>query len=66
MKQALRPLLASDLKGKKKPWSFNEILLRLKSLRRQDSILDGVSYVTHTRPDEEQATILNLLQVKIV
>jgi transposase len=66
MKKALRPLLANDQKGRKKPWSFDEILLRLKSLRRQDSIIADVSYVTHTHPDEEQSAILDLLQVKIV
>ena len=66
MRKALRPLLASDQKGRKKPWSFDEILRRLKSLRRQDSIINGVSYVTHTQPDEDQAAILNLLWVKIV
>lgn len=66
MRKALRPLFASGQKGRKKLWSFDEILLRLKSLRRQDSIIDGVSYVTHTQPDEEQAAILSLLQVKIM
>lgn len=66
MKQALRPMLANELKGRERPWSFDEILLRLKSLRRQDSIINNVSYLTHTLPDDEQTAILNLLNVKIL
>lgn len=65
MKRDLAPLWATNGAGKKRRWSFPEVLLRLKGIRRQTSLICGQKCTTMTAPDEEQANILKLLKVSL-
>ena len=65
--QRLKPLFENDGKGQDKRWTFETIIERLKSIRKTQCLINGVSVKTEiTKPDEEQAQILNLLGVKIM
>jgi transposase len=65
MTKRLKPLFASDKKGKKRAWSFERVIERLKSIRREVVSTAGVPWKTITEPDEDQRKILRLLKVKL-
>jgi transposase len=66
MKRDLDSLWAVNGIGKNRRWSFPEVLLRLKGIRRQTSFICGQKCTTMTEPDAEQANILKLLKVALV
>jgi transposase len=63
MKKKLEPLFKSDGKGKKRRWTFNAVIERLKSIRREVVSTAGVKWKTVTQPDDDQKRILTLLGV---
>ena len=65
MTKRLKPLFASDKKGKKREWSFERVIERLKSIRRQVVSTAGVPWKTITAPEEDQRKVLRLLKVKL-
>ena len=65
--QKLKPLFEADGQGQEKRWTFEGTIERLKSIRKTDCLIKGVTVKTEiTKPDEEQAQILTLLGVKIM
>jgi hypothetical protein len=59
-------LYLSDGVGKEKRWSFNVVLQRLKSIVKMNGFLDGeIVNSKLSKPDKEQAQILNLLKVNL-
>lgn len=65
MQQRLKPLFAKDGKGKRRRWTFEGVIERLKSLRRQVNVVAGVSCKIVSTPDRDQQKILDLLRVKL-
>lgn len=65
MKQCLAPLLDSNRASSNRPYTFDLIIDRLKSLREEECIFEGVIIHKHTLPDGEQQRIFDLLQVRI-
>ena len=65
--QKLKPLFEADEKGQDKRWTFKGVVERLKSIRKTECLINGIPVKTEiTKPDQEQAQILNLLDVKIM
>ena len=65
MNQRLKPLFEADGKNKKRKWTFEHVIERLKSVRREVVSSEGSSCKIVSSPDEEQKTILNLLKIKL-
>lgn len=65
MQQRLQPLFKTNRKGKNRRWTFELVIERLKSLRRQISLVASVGCRIVGTPDKDQVRILNLLQVKL-
>ena len=65
MKQRLTPLFRSDGRNKKRKWTFEHVIERLKSIRREVVSSGGSSCKVVSTPDEEQQKILDLLKVKL-
>ena len=65
MKKKLEPLFESDGKGKKRRWTFERVIERLKSIRREVVSPAGVKWKTVTEPDDDQQKILNLTGVAL-
>jgi transposase len=65
MNQRLRPLFQSDGKNKERKWTFEHVIERLKSVRREVVSSEGSSCKVVSTPDEEQKKILDLLKVKL-
>jgi hypothetical protein len=53
MTRRLKPLFDSDKKGKKREWTFDRVIERLKSIRREVVSTAGVPWKTITEPDED-------------
>jgi transposase len=65
MQQRLKPLFAGNGRGKKRQWSFELVIERLKSIRRE-RLRIGEDYCRIvTDPDKDQQKILDLLQLKL-
>lgn len=65
--ERLQPLFESDGEGKDRRWTIETVVERLKSIRKVDNLIHGVVVKSNiSEPDEEQAEILNLLNVKLV
>lgn len=64
-KQRLAPLFDEDVDGQDKKYTFEHILERLKSIRRDTIEINGIETTVITECDEEQQRILDLLGVKI-
>jgi hypothetical protein len=64
-KQRLVPLFETDQEGQNKKYTFEQIIERLKSIRKERVEIEGVSTMVITECDQEQQTILKLLNVKI-
>jgi len=65
MNQRLKPLFQSDGKYKHRRWTFEYVIERLKSLRRQRLQVQGASCRIVCTPDNSQQKILDLLKVKL-
>ena len=65
MNQRLKPLFQSDGKNKYRRWTFENVIERLKSVRREIMTVEGTSCKVTSTPDEEQKRILELLKVKL-
>ncbi len=65
--QRLKPLFDKDGKGSKRHWSVAVVIERLKSLRRNQLLVEGIAVrKICTKPDKEQAEILDLLGVNFL
>lgn len=65
MKQLLKPLTENDVDGKNREYTFEYIVERLKSIRKETIEFSGAKSEVTTECDAEQEQILNLLGVKI-
>jgi transposase len=65
MMQRLQPLFAKDGKHKNRFWTFENVIERLKSIRRENIYVAGVNCKIITDPDSDQLQLLDLLNVKI-
>lgn len=64
-KQRLAPLFEMDQEGQNKKYTFEHIIERLKSIRKETVEIEKTSTTIVTECDEEQQMILNYLKVKI-
>jgi len=64
-KQRLVPLFETDGECQDKKYTFEQIIERLKSIRKERVEIEGVSTMVITECDQEQQTILKLMNVKI-
>lgn len=65
MQKRLQPLFEQDGAGKHRQWTMENVIERLKGIRRQRVSVAGVPFDQVTSPDEEQQKILDLLKVKL-
>ncbi len=65
MKQRLAELFKQDGKGAKRRWTFELVIERLKSIRRETVKQGDCSYKVITTPDDEQKRILQLLNIEL-
>jgi transposase len=63
--QKLQPLFSKNGKNKKRFWTFENIIERLKSIRREEIHVAGTKCKIVTCPDKDQQKILDLLNVKL-
>ena len=64
-KQRLTPLFEADQEGQNKKYTFEHIIERLKSIRKETVEIEGIATKVITECDEEQQIILNHLNVKM-
>ena len=65
--QRLKPLFDADGVGKYKRWSFENVISRLKSIQKIESLINGnVVKINISKPTKEQSQILNLLGVDLM
>lgn len=62
----LEPMIKDSGRGKKRRWTMELVIERLKSIRRQVIVVGGVKCRVVSIPDEEQRRILELLGVKLL
>ena len=65
MNQRLKPLFQSDGKNKNRRWTFENVIERLKSVRREIMSVENAGCRVVSTPDEDQQRILDLLKVKL-
>jgi transposase len=65
MKQRVNSLFQNDEKGKNRQWTFEEVIERLKSIRRQEIFVADTSCRVISEPEEDQQIILDLLKIKL-
>ncbi len=65
MNQRLQPLFSKDGTHSKRFWTFENVIERLKSIRREDIHIAGATCKIVTDPDADQKKILDLLKVKL-
>jgi len=65
MNQRLQPLFASDGLGKNREWTFENVIERLKALRREKVHLAGAQFHQVTVPEPDQQRILDLLGTRL-
>jgi len=65
MNQRLQPLFASDGLGKNREWTFENVIARLKALRREKVHLAGAQFHQVTFPEPDQQRILDLLKTRL-
>ncbi|MCI0623570.1 MAG: hypothetical protein L0387_18240 [Acidobacteria bacterium] len=61
----MKPLFAEDGQGKHRQWTVENVLERLKGIRRQRVAVGAVEFDQVSQPDDEQQKILDLLKVKL-
>jgi len=64
-KQRLTPLFETDQVGQNKKYTFEHIIERLKSIRKETVEIEGIATKVITECDEEQQLILNCLNVQM-
>lgn len=64
-KQRLTPLFETDQVGQNKKYTFEHIIERLKSIRKETVEIEGIATTVITECDEEQQSILNYLNAKM-
>ena len=64
MKQMLNPLLEKDVEGKNREYTFDHVMERLKSIRKEKVGFSGIESEIITERDTEQEEIAKLLGVK--
>lgn len=64
-KQRLTSLFEADQEGQNKKYTFEHIIERLKSIRKETVEIEGITTKVITECDEEQQIILNHLNVKM-
>lgn len=64
-KKRLEPLFKTDQDGQSKKYTFEHIIERLKSIRKQTVEIEGIATKIVTECDEEQQIILAHLDVKV-
>jgi len=65
MAQRLQSLFDNNDKYKKRFWTFENVIERLKSIRREEINVAGATCKIVTEPDDDQIKILDLLKVKL-
>jgi hypothetical protein len=65
MNQRLQPLFASDGLGKNREWTFENVIARLKAIRREKVHLAGAQFHQVTVPQPDQQQILDLLGTRL-
>jgi transposase len=65
MQQRLQPLFEADGEGKNRQWSIENVIERLRGIRKQRVKVAGVEFDQVTRADQEQQKILDLMKVKL-
>jgi hypothetical protein len=65
MQQRLQPLFQQDGVGKHREWTLENVIERLKGIRRQRVKANGVEFDQVTQPDAEQRKILELLKINL-
>jgi transposase len=65
MQQRLKPLFEADGEGKNRQWTVQNVIERLKAIRKQRVKVAGVEFDQVTQADEEQQKILDLMKVKL-
>jgi hypothetical protein len=65
MNQRLQPLFASDGVGKNREWTFENVIARLKAIRREKVSLAGAEFHQVTVPEPDQQRILDLLKTRL-
>jgi transposase len=64
MMQRLQPLFKANGKYKERFWTFENVIERLKSVRREEIQVAGATFNIITGSDEDQAQIFDLLRAK--
>jgi transposase len=65
MHRRLMPLFEQDGQGAERRWTFAGVLERLKGIRQETLVFDQTEVTLKTTPDDEQQTILDLLDVHL-
>lgn len=65
MKRKLKRLFQGDGKGSRRAWTFEQVMERLKSVRREMVHVGGTSFKMVTPLDEEQQRIISLLGISL-
>ena len=64
-KQRLSPIFEEDSEGQNKKYTFEHIIERLKSIRKETIEIEGIQSTIITECDDEQQLILDHLNVKL-
>lgn len=65
MQQRLKPLFEADGEGKNRQWTIENVIERLRAIRKQRVKVAGVEFDQLTQADQEQQKILDLMKVKL-
>jgi transposase len=65
MNQRLQPLFASDGVGKHREWTFENVIARLKALRREKVMVAETAFHQVNVPQPDQQRILELLGTRL-
>jgi hypothetical protein len=65
MNERLQPLFSSDGLGKHREWTFDNVMARLKAIRREKVHLAGAQFHQVTVPEPDQQQILDLLGTRL-
>lgn len=65
MQQRLKPLFQTDGEGKNRQWTIENVIERLRAIRKQRVKVAGVEFDQVTQADQEQQKILDLMKVKL-
>ncbi len=65
MQQRLKPLFEADGEGKNRQWTIENVIERLRAIRKQRVKVAGVEFDQVSQADQEQQKILDLMKVKL-